>query len=58
LSEAGIQFEKTNTENIDDVDFVNGVLSMPLLTFCDQTEVELLNLMAFEWLNPDAKYAM
>ncbi|KAG2562507.1 hypothetical protein PVAP13_8KG197300, partial [Panicum virgatum] len=56
LSEAGIQFEKTNTENIHDVDFVNGVLSMPLLTFYDQTEGELLNLMAFEWLHPDAKH--
>jgi len=55
LSEAGIQFEKTNTENIHDVDFVNGVLRMPLLKFHDQTEVELLNLMAFEWLHPDAK---
>ena len=28
---------------------------MPLFTFHDQTEVELLNLMAFEWLHPDAK---
>lgn len=56
LSEAGIQFEKTNTENIHDVDFVNGVLRMPLLKFHDHTEVELLNLMAFEWLHPDAKH--
>ncbi|KAG2562503.1 hypothetical protein PVAP13_8KG295100 [Panicum virgatum] len=56
LSEAGIQFIKNNTRSIHDVDFENGVLSMPLFTFHDQTEVELLNLMAFEWLHPDAKY--
>jgi len=55
LSEAGIQFKKSDTESIHDVDFKNGVLSMPLFTFHDQTEVELLNLMAFEWLHPDAK---
>ena len=29
---------------------------MPLLKFYDQTEMQLLNLMAFEWLHPDAKY--
>ncbi|KAG2562480.1 hypothetical protein PVAP13_8KG234701 [Panicum virgatum] len=29
---------------------------MPLFEFHDQTEVLLLNLMAFEWLHPDAKY--
>jgi len=55
LSEAGIQFKKSDTKSIHDVDFKNGVLSMPLFTFHDQTEVELLNLMAFEWLHPDAK---
>jgi len=55
LSEAGIQFKKSNTRSIHDVDFENGVLSMPLFTFHNQTEVELLNLMAFEWLHPDAK---
>jgi len=55
LSEAGIQFKKSNTESIHDVDFENGVLSMPLFTFHYQTEMVLLNLMAFEWLHPDAK---
>ncbi|XP_039778401.1 UPF0481 protein At3g47200-like [Panicum virgatum] len=56
LNEAGIQFEKSNTQSINGLDFVNGVLSMPLFMFHDQTEVELLNLMAFEWLHPDAEY--
>ncbi|KAG2562506.1 hypothetical protein PVAP13_8KG238600 [Panicum virgatum] len=56
LSEAGIQFKKSNTESIKDVNFENGVLTMPLLKFHDQTEMQLLNLMAFEWLHPDTKY--
>ena len=56
LSEAGIQFKKSNTESIKDVDFENGVLTMPLLKFYDSTDMQLLNLMAFEWLHPDAKY--
>jgi len=55
LSEAGIQFKKSNTESIHDVDFVNRVLSMPLFRFHDQTKMELLNLMAFERLHPNAK---
>ncbi|PVH34342.1 hypothetical protein PAHAL_8G199600 [Panicum hallii] len=53
LSEAGIQFKKSNTESIHDVDFVNGVLSMPLLRLDDQTEMVFLNLMAFEWIHPN-----
>jgi hypothetical protein len=55
LSEAGIQFKKSDTDNIHDVDFQNGVLTMPLFRFYDDTEMELLNLMAFEWLHPEAK---
>ena len=56
LNEAGIQFKRSNTRSIHAVDFVNGVLSMPLFVLRDQTEMELLNLMAFEWLHPEAKY--
>jgi hypothetical protein len=54
LSEAGIKFKKSDTDNIHDIDFQNGVLTMPLFGFGDETEMELLNLMAFEWLHPDA----
>ncbi|OQU83591.1 hypothetical protein SORBI_3005G141000 [Sorghum bicolor] len=57
-SEAGIQFRKSNMENIHDVGFKNGVLSMPLFEVNDDTEAELLNLMAFEWLHPDANSYM
>lgn len=55
LNQAGIQFKKSNTDSIHDVDFKNGVLSMKVFKFYDSTELELLNLMAFEWLHPDAK---
>ncbi|OEL21055.1 UPF0481 protein [Dichanthelium oligosanthes] len=54
LSEAGIQFHKSNDRGIHDVDFQNGVLSMPLFKFDDSTEIIFLNLMAFEWLHADA----
>jgi hypothetical protein len=54
LAEAGIRFEKSDTDNIHNVDFENGVLSMPLLELNDDTEIHLLNLMAFEWLHPNA----
>jgi hypothetical protein len=54
LNEAGIKLRKSNTKNIHDVDFKNGVLTMPLFSVHDDTEAELLNLMAFEWLHPDA----
>ncbi|CAL4992838.1 unnamed protein product [Urochloa decumbens] len=55
LNEAGIRFKRSNTNSIHDVDFENGVLSMPLFKLHDYTEIELLNLMAFEWLHPNAK---
>ncbi|KAL6842923.1 hypothetical protein ACP4OV_027236 [Aristida adscensionis] len=53
LSEAGIHFQKISDPH--DVGFSNGVLRMPQLLFHDSTEVELLNLMAFEWLHTDDK---
>ncbi|CAL4992856.1 unnamed protein product [Urochloa decumbens] len=55
LNEAGIRFKKSNTKSIHDVDFENGVLSMPLFKCHDSTEIELLNLMAFEWLHHNDK---
>ncbi|CAL4992941.1 unnamed protein product [Urochloa decumbens] len=56
LSEAGIEFKKSNGDGIHDLEFENSVLSMPLLKFYDETEKILLNLMAFERQNPDAEY--
>ncbi|KAL6890230.1 hypothetical protein ACP4OV_008993 [Aristida adscensionis] len=56
LSDAGIQFEKTNTESIHDIDFVNGVLSIPMFEVYDSTEIIYLNMMAFEWLHPGTEW--
>ncbi|KAJ1255804.1 hypothetical protein BS78_K157500 [Paspalum vaginatum] len=55
LSEAGIQFKNSEVDNIHAIDFENGVLSMPPLKFHNETETLYLNLMAFEWLHPDAR---
>ncbi|CAD6256845.1 unnamed protein product [Miscanthus lutarioriparius] len=56
LSEAGIQLKKSRTDSIHDVDFKKGVLSMPLFTLHDDTEIYLLNLMAFERLHPGSNF--
>ncbi|TVU32694.1 hypothetical protein EJB05_24438, partial [Eragrostis curvula] len=55
LNMAGIEFKKSKTKSIHDIGFENGVLSMPLFETGDSTEVKFLNLMAFEWLHPDAE---
>ena len=39
LAEAGIRFKKSDTDSIHDVDFENGVLSMPLFELYDSTEI-------------------
>ncbi|KAJ1275751.1 hypothetical protein BS78_05G160300, partial [Paspalum vaginatum] len=56
LSEAGIQFKRSQTKSIHDVDFKDGVLSMPELKLHDSLEAILLNLMAYEWLHPNADH--
>ncbi|KAL6654766.1 hypothetical protein ACP70R_008231 [Stipagrostis hirtigluma subsp. patula] len=56
LDEAGIHFKKSTTRSIHDIDFENSTLSMPLFNFNDDTEAILLNLMAFEWMHPDARH--
>ncbi|WVZ51369.1 hypothetical protein U9M48_002521 [Paspalum notatum var. saurae] len=56
LDEAGIRFKMSEIDNIHAIDFENGVLSMPRLQFYEDTETIFLNLMAFEWLHPDAKH--
>ncbi|GJN04686.1 hypothetical protein PR202_ga22253 [Eleusine coracana subsp. coracana] len=51
LGEAGIHFKLSKTECIRDVDFQNGVLSMPLVSVSEASENKLFNLMAFERLH-------
>lgn len=50
LCEARIQFKKSSTGSVCDIDFNDGVLRMPLITVHDEAEKIFLNLMAFERL--------
>jgi hypothetical protein len=52
LSDAGIHFEVSKTQFIHDINFQNGVLSLPVFNAHDDTEKHLLNLFAFEKLYP------
>lgn len=52
LSDAGIRFKSSRTQFIHDINFTNGVLSMPVFKAHDDTEKHLLNLLAFEKLYP------
>ncbi|CAL4992849.1 unnamed protein product [Urochloa decumbens] len=54
LSEAGIHFQKSKTDKAHEINFKNGVLSMPQIVVRDSTEKEFLNLMAFERLHGSA----
>ncbi|PUZ45108.1 hypothetical protein GQ55_8G194100 [Panicum hallii var. hallii] len=56
LSEAGIHFKVSKTHFIHDIDFEDGVLSMPPFEAHDDTEKNLLNLLAFEKLHPGTRY--
>ncbi|KAL6654886.1 hypothetical protein ACP70R_008351 [Stipagrostis hirtigluma subsp. patula] len=51
LREAGINFKENETQSIQDIDFRNGVLRMPVVEVDDTTEKIFLNLMAFEKLH-------
>ncbi|URD83332.1 Pentatricopeptide repeat-containing protein [Musa troglodytarum] len=51
LREAGIRFKKSTSDSLLDIQFNQGVLSLPNLTVDDNTEYMFLNLMAFECLN-------
>ncbi|KAG8089947.1 hypothetical protein GUJ93_ZPchr0011g27339 [Zizania palustris] len=54
LHEAGIHFKVSNDRGFTAVSFKKGVLSIPQISFFDNTERMLLNLMAFEQLHPGA----
>ncbi|TVU13184.1 hypothetical protein EJB05_40716, partial [Eragrostis curvula] len=54
LSEAGINFKKSETQSIQDIDFKDGVLSMPPVEVDHTTEKTFLNLMAFEKVHRSA----
>ncbi|KAK1661993.1 hypothetical protein QYE76_050152 [Lolium multiflorum] len=58
LYEAGIHFKKSNTNCLDDISFVHGVLSLPQVSMHDSIEVMLLNMMAFERLHVGAGHGV
>ncbi|KAL0013053.1 hypothetical protein SO802_000122 [Lithocarpus litseifolius] len=51
LHEAGIKFTKAPTTRVLDLDFKNGELKIPALTFVDDTEDLVRNIMALEQCN-------
>ncbi|TVU22532.1 hypothetical protein EJB05_32239, partial [Eragrostis curvula] len=53
LRDAGIHFEKSKTACVNDIQFRNGVLSLPALSIYDGNKQVFLNLMAFERLHSD-----
>lgn len=50
MHEAGIKFRKSERDNLLDIDFKGGVLTMPVIKVDDGTKSLYLNLMAFERL--------
>ncbi|XP_066341915.1 UPF0481 protein At3g47200-like [Miscanthus floridulus] len=52
LSDAGIRFKSSKTQFIHDINFKNGLLSLPVFKAHDDTKKHLLNLLAFEKLYP------
>jgi len=52
LSDGGIRFKSSKTQFIHDINFKNGVLSLPVFKAHDDTKKHLLNLLAFEKLYP------
>uniref|UniRef100_A0A0D9UWT3 DUF247 domain-containing protein n=1 Tax=Leersia perrieri TaxID=77586 RepID=A0A0D9UWT3_9ORYZ len=54
LFEAGISFKMSETVSVLDLDFKDGVLTMPVVMVGDETESRYLNMMAFERLHLDA----
>ncbi|KAG9447379.1 hypothetical protein H6P81_013507 [Aristolochia fimbriata] len=55
LDEAGVDFKRLKTQNINAITFYNGVLCLPTLVVDDHTESTFLNLMAFERLHVGTK---
>ncbi|KAL1545151.1 UPF0481 protein isoform X1 [Salvia divinorum] len=48
LTEAGIQFKKSKTRNLNDISFQGGVLKLPHIMVDDALESQYLNMIAFE----------
>ncbi|KAK4425603.1 hypothetical protein Salat_1754300 [Sesamum alatum] len=56
LREAGIKFKRAKVDdNLMDIKFINGVLRIPQLIIYDETESQLMNLIAYEQYMSDGK---
>ncbi|KAK4405776.1 hypothetical protein Sango_0584100 [Sesamum angolense] len=56
LREAGIKFKRAkDDDNLMDIKFVNGVLRIPQLIIYDETESQLMNLIAYEQYMSDGE---
>ncbi|XP_037463342.1 putative UPF0481 protein At3g02645 [Triticum dicoccoides] len=53
IHQAGIKFRKSERNNLLDINFKGGVLTLPEIDMTDETECACLNLMAFERLHFD-----
>ncbi|KAF7105436.1 hypothetical protein CFC21_106249 [Triticum aestivum] len=53
IHQAGIKFRKSERNNLLDINFKGGVLTLPEIDMTDETECVCLNLMAFERLHFD-----
>nr|XP_019703139.1 uncharacterized protein LOC105036245 [Elaeis guineensis] len=51
LRESGVKFRKSNSTSLADIDFKDGVLSLPPIEVDDNTDSMLLNIMAFGHLH-------
>ncbi|KAG6706457.1 hypothetical protein I3842_07G223000 [Carya illinoinensis] len=56
LHQAGVRFEVGSSKNLFDIEFVKGILKIPKLTICGETELSIRNMVAFEQCHCDKNY--
>jgi hypothetical protein len=56
LHQAGVRFNVGSSRNLFDIQFSEGTLEIPKLILSDETELSLLNLLAFEQLHYGENY--
>ncbi|KAF5456713.1 hypothetical protein F2P56_026160 [Juglans regia] len=56
LQQAGVRFEVGSSSNVFDIEFVKGILKIPKLIICGETELSIRNMVAFEQCHCDKNY--
>ncbi|XP_041019579.1 UPF0481 protein At3g47200-like [Juglans microcarpa x Juglans regia] len=56
LHQAGVRFEVGSSRNVFDIEFVKGILKIPKLIICGETELSIRNMVAFEQCHCDKNY--